>query len=71
MATGKNLGVTSQLHYPSRYCDYHLPCWASWFVVTVELLVCSASMVVAEGEDTGENHAAGAAVVVAELSDPR
>lgn len=28
-------------------------------------------MVVAEDEDTGETHAAGAAVVVAELSNPR
>lgn len=37
----------------------------------VELLGCSAFVVVAEDVDTGESHAAGAAVVVAELSNPR
>lgn len=69
METDRNLSGPSQLHYPSRYCDCHLLYWVSWFALSVEWLEYSVGTVLAE--NMREVHAVAAAVVVAELSNPR
>jgi hypothetical protein len=69
MVMGRSLSGPSQLHYPSRYCDCHLRYLGSWVASSVEWLEYSVWKVPAE--NIRGDHAAAAAVVVAELSNPR